>query len=52
MERLKFWIYFFVFTIFLPSFDCKINVEELSSKKKESEMLEELKVWLDDISQG
>ena len=52
MERLKFVFYLFVFTIFLPSFDCKMNLEQLSSKKKESDLLEELKVWVDDIIEG
>ena len=52
MERLKFVFYLFVFTFFLPSFDCNMNVEKLSSKKKESDLLEELKVWVDDIIQG
>ena len=52
MERLKLLIYFFVFPIFLPSFVCNMKVEKLSSKKKESDLLEELKVWVDDITQG
>ena len=52
MERLKFLLHLFVFTFFLPSFDCNMNLEKLSSKKKESDLLEELKVWVDDIIQG
>ena len=53
MERLKFLFHFFVLTFFLPSFDCNMNIEKsLNSKKKESDLLEELKVWVDDIIQG
>ena len=53
MKRLKFLFHLFVLTYFLPSFDCNMNVEKaLSSKKKESDLLEELKVWVDDIIQG
>ncbi len=49
MERLKFS---FVFILFLPLFDCKMNIDELGNAKKESDLLEELKVWVDDIIEG
>ena len=55
MERLKF---LFVFTLFLPLFDCKMNLEELGNTrpggntKKEADLLEELKVWIDDVIEG
>ena len=52
MEHLKFLFHLFVFTFILPTFNCNMNLEKLSSKKKESDLLEELKVWVDDIIQG